>query len=66
MKTSYLIFWQLGDNEQSIDETAIDVFINKSDTAKEKYKKILRELEHELENEIGDYSCLTVRAIYRL
>lgn len=62
MKTSYLIFWQLGDNEQSIDETAIDVFINKSDTAKEKYKKILRELK----NEIGDYSCLTVRAIYRL
>ncbi len=44
MNQSYLVIWQLGDNEQSHTETPIDIDINRSDIAEDIYEKILKEV----------------------
>jgi len=60
MKKRYLVIWQLGNNEQSKHETAVDVIVNEVNTAKEVYQRIVKAVEKETTfdniNILGVYS----------
>ena len=47
MKKRYLVIWQLGNNEQSKNETAVDIVVNEVNTAKEVYQRIVKSVEKE-------------------
>lgn len=59
-KKRYLVIWQLGDNEQSKVETAVDVIANDTDTAKAVYERIIKAVDKETGfdsiNVLGVYS----------
>lgn len=61
MKVSYLVIWQLGDNEQSREETPVDVtYVNHVEyTAQEKYNKIIEKIKKNHDN-------MTVVGIFKL
>lgn len=61
MKKRYLVIWQLGDNEQSKTETAVDVIVNEVNTAKEVYQRIVKAVETET-----SYSNINVLGVYAL
>jgi hypothetical protein len=62
-KTSYLVIWQLGNNNQSKENTPIDVDVTACKSAKGKYDKIVQELS---DNIYHDPSYITILGIYKL
>ncbi len=66
MNTSYLVIWQLGNNEQSRDNTPVDINmdINPPYSAKEKYGKIVTKLKKEID-EVGN-DRVTIVGIFKL
>jgi hypothetical protein len=62
-KTSYLVIWQLGNNNQSIENTPIDVDITACKSADDKYDKIVQELG---EDKYHNYHDITILGIYKL
>lgn len=69
MKISYLVIWQYGDNEQSRDNTPVDVkcfSINDYEilSAQKKYDKIVDQLKKDI-NELGSDN-ITIVGIFKL
>ena len=62
-KTSYLVIWQLGDNDQSIENTPIDVDITACKSAEDKYNKIVQKL---ADDNYHNACVITILGIYKL